>query len=513
MVISTFIVQIDSQLRPNPGDETAALLRILIYKTDNTTFGNEVPSLPQWTGPSPTVVNVQTILYASLAASLLSAFLAMLGKQWLNRYASIDMRGSATERCQNRQRKLDGIIVWYFDSVMESLPVLSQLSLLLLACALSRYLWDVSITVTSVLLGVALFGAIFYLFIIIAGAISDACPYQTPASFTLRRLWPKAWNAFHSIRWVLGGIIRQSRVADTVLLNADMHYPWWSGGEIIPFLRDLILQVPLGFIIDLYHLGRAVIQALSTLPVRSYLLVLSANSRLRAIPTPPHQRTRPHWRCISWLLHAYSNKLAHLTTFKYLQTMTELTGLDPTLVADCFYSFAGSFGFSNNKPVLMDGLDQLATVSAACFFRTFYHLSATDPTSYVLVALHRSFNAVFPSLLDIADSPFISAMAMIHVLVGPVQNNHRIQWHNYRAPSQEHIPFARYIAEAARVEYQQTPRRKVPRWILRFALQSLSLDPPSPTPVVSDCLTIIAIDLDCDVSSTEALDPRCVWIL
>ena len=150
MVVSTFIVQIDSQLRPNPGDETAALLRILIYKTDNTTFGNEVPSLPQWTGPSPTVVNVQAILYASLACSLLSAFLAVLGKQWLNRYASTDMRGSATERCQSRQRKLDGIIVWYFESVMESLPVLSQLSLLLLACALSRYLWDVSITVTSV---------------------------------------------------------------------------------------------------------------------------------------------------------------------------------------------------------------------------------------------------------------------------------------------------------------------------------------------------------------------------
>ena len=102
-VASAFIIQVDSQLQPDPGDETAALLRILIYKIDNTTFGDEVPSLPQWTGPPRAVVYVQAILFSSLAASLLSALLAMLGKQWLNRYASSDLRGSAIERSQNRQ--------------------------------------------------------------------------------------------------------------------------------------------------------------------------------------------------------------------------------------------------------------------------------------------------------------------------------------------------------------------------------------------------------------------------
>ena len=38
------------------------------------------------------MVDVQAILYASLTISFFSAFLAMLGKQWLNRYASTDMR-------------------------------------------------------------------------------------------------------------------------------------------------------------------------------------------------------------------------------------------------------------------------------------------------------------------------------------------------------------------------------------------------------------------------------------
>jgi len=93
---------------------------------DNTTFGGNVPTVPQCTGPPHKIVHVQAILFASLAASLFSAFLAMLGKQWLNRYASVDIRGSAIERGQNRQRKLDGIVAWYFDHVMQLLPLMLQ---------------------------------------------------------------------------------------------------------------------------------------------------------------------------------------------------------------------------------------------------------------------------------------------------------------------------------------------------------------------------------------------------
>ncbi|KAF9780432.1 hypothetical protein BJ322DRAFT_292408 [Thelephora terrestris] len=181
-VTSAFIIQVATQLQPDPGDETAALLRIIIYKMDNTTFGNDVPTLPQWTGPPRTIVHVQAILFASLAASLFSAFLAMLGKQWLNRYESTDMRGSAIERSQSRQRKLDGINSWYFNYVMESLPLMLQAALLLLGCALSRYLWDIDITIASVVLGITSIGVILYVFIIIAGVATKSCPYQTPGS-------------------------------------------------------------------------------------------------------------------------------------------------------------------------------------------------------------------------------------------------------------------------------------------------------------------------------------------
>ena len=252
---SAFIIQVDSQLKPDPGDETATLLRVLIYKIDNTTFGNDmIPALPQWTGPPSTMVHVQTILFSSLAVSLLSAFLAMLGKQWLNRYASTDMRGSAIERSQNRQRKLDGIVKWYFDSVMESLPLMLQAALLLLGCALSRYLWEISIIIASVVLCVTSFGLLFYLFILIAGTAWESCPYQTPGSYFFRFLGPKFRRIVHST-------FKNSEVAETIKENAIYHNPWWSQGNVVPFLKDLLGEIPPSLATDARNLGRAAIQA------------------------------------------------------------------------------------------------------------------------------------------------------------------------------------------------------------------------------------------------------------
>ena len=80
-VTSAFIIQVHPQLQPDTTDETAALLRVALYKMDNTTFGGNIPPLPQWTGAPRRMIHVQAMLYASLATSLFSTFLAMLGKQ------------------------------------------------------------------------------------------------------------------------------------------------------------------------------------------------------------------------------------------------------------------------------------------------------------------------------------------------------------------------------------------------------------------------------------------------
>ena len=464
-VTSVFIIDIQSRLQPNTGDETVALLRVLIYKVDNTTFRNDIPTLPQWAGPPHAIVQVQAILYASLAATLLSAFLAMLGKQWLNRYASTDMRGTAVERSQNRQRKLDGIVAWYFSHVMESLPLMLQVALLLLGCALSRYLWEINPTVASVVLGVTSFGIIFYLFIVVAGAASETCPYQTPGSHALRYLGPKVQNILHSalsaIASVFRNVFEEPEAIETIELIEWLYQTWQSSASE----QGLDQQTA---VLDL--------------------------------------------RCISWILQTSLDEAIRLPTLKHLVTMAVLPDFDPALVAGCFGVFIGSINVSVGKMVIMQGLEELVALSAICFLRAFHQLSIMDPTSSVLEDVRRRHDRIFPVGTDFRGLPFYYAMAKIHGLVDQTWNSSHVQWDNYRPSTQEHIQVARDIAEAARLECEQSQHQKVPRWILRFALRSLSLDPPPQ--VIADCLSIIATDLGCDISDIGPVtsDERCVHI-
>jgi hypothetical protein len=119
--------------------------------------------------------------------SLLAAFVAMLGKQWLNRYLR-HAGGSMVERCGDRQRKFDGLQKWPFRVCMESLPIMLQIALLLQMCGLSRYTWSVNMSVGRVVISFTVLGIIFYLVVVIAGTSSYECPFQTPASIVLRNL-------------------------------------------------------------------------------------------------------------------------------------------------------------------------------------------------------------------------------------------------------------------------------------------------------------------------------------
>jgi hypothetical protein len=472
---SAFILNVDPQLAPDSGDETAALLRVLLYEINNSTFGGDVPTLPEWAGPPLSLVNFQAILFASLIVSLLSAFLAMLGKQWLSLYASADMRGSAVERSHNRQRKLDGIVAWYFDHVMESLPLMLQASLLFLCAALTLYLQSRNAIIALVVLCITSFGVAFYLFIAVAGAAFENCPYQTPASHILHYLGSKVWRMIHSacsaIRLVLNKTFEQFTVS-----GADVHGPWWGRRKIIPLLRNLILNAPRGFAIDACRLGRTTMQTLFTLPTRSYLLLHSTNERLHDMHSTLKQRldqptTLPVFRCISWTIQTSLDKLIHLTALEHLGTITDLTGLDPTLVADCFNVFAGCVSSSNGKLVVMQGLEQLATVSARCFFHSFYHLWATNPTSGVLVDIRRRYNRIFPFETDFEGHPFYHTMTVAHRLAHGRWDRCNLQWDDYGPPRQEHIPFARHMVEVACMEYQRMRSRKVPRFVGSSALR------------------------------------------
>ena len=195
-VSSTFVIEVQSKLEPVYDEANAAYMRFLIYSISNSAFATP-PGLPTWNGPSEGIVVAANLLYASLVTSLLAAFVAILGKQWVNRYTR-NKGGSTVERCGDCRRKLNGLHRWHFHVLMESLPVVLQLALSLLGCGLSQYMWVVKQTVASTIISVTGSGILFYIAIVVAGAISYECLFQTPLSLVFRAFG--AHRAFSHLR-------------------------------------------------------------------------------------------------------------------------------------------------------------------------------------------------------------------------------------------------------------------------------------------------------------------------
>ena len=420
---SAFIIEVGSQLQPDPNEETAALLRVLIHKVDNTTFGDNVPALPQWYGPPHTIIQVQAILLASLAASLFSAFLAMLGRQWLNRYALVDVRGSSIDRGRNRQRKLDGIVSWYFDHVMESLPLMLQTALLLLGCALSRYLWEINTIIASVVLGVTSFGLLFYLFIAIAGAVFVSCPYQTPSANILPHLPDTLRHILDILRRIPDIFRHTPRIpgalhsALSTLAERSACYKtlsrMWDRLKAGPrSLADtatalvLVLLLPFQLIVDTCV---ATIWLLIVFPRRVYSLLQQELEQ---------QTAALDLHCISWTLRTSLDEPVRLSTLNYLATTTPAV-FDPTLVIDCFNILFDCVKVTNGIVMITPGSERIAAVSALCCLHTLSYLAVTNSMHGVLENVHQRYTRVFPFKVNFDDRSCSHTLGAIHRVFYP----------------------------------------------------------------------------------------------
>ena len=153
--------------------------------------------------PSIGAVQAQAILLASLSITLLVAFLAVLWKQWILYYTRASTWGNIADRGKERQVKLVGLQRWGLHLVMDMLPVMLQLSLLLLAIAVVVYFLDLNISVGSVVLGITSFGLLFYVCIVVFATMYSDCPFQTTFSILLRgKAQQVKWIIAHAGFWL-----------------------------------------------------------------------------------------------------------------------------------------------------------------------------------------------------------------------------------------------------------------------------------------------------------------------
>jgi len=432
----------------------------------------------------------------------------MLGKQWLNRYASIDVRGSAIERSQNRQRKLDGIVTWYFDYVMESLSLMLQFALLLLGCALSLYLWDVHMTVASVVLGATLFGVVFYAFVIVAGTASVNCPYQTPGAHILRHIRHNLPPILSTLRSVPSSIIKNSQF---IIMLTD-YWNFLMGLEFsVMHIAVFLLATPvmpffllMYLAIDTVFFMRTIARIFAAAACRTY-------DRLRGARGSNPQAVVLDLRCISWIVEMSLDRAVHLSALKLFAVIKTLADCDPALVSACSDILIGCISVVSGKAVIAQGSEELAEVSAQCCLRTLSRLASMDPTLTVLSDARKRYTRAFPPKIHFEGLLPDHGLVTIHNIF--YSSLPKIQWADYRLLGSDQVTLAHTLTKLAlRRTLGSFHRQKVPRWILRFALHHLSQDPLPPTPILINCMSIITIDLGYTVPDPTTPDERCVCI-
>ena len=166
--------------------------------------------VPARSNPPSEIITATGLIYASLLISLLTTFIAMLGKQWLNRYLR-SSGGLITERCGERQRKCDGLEEWWLHLFVESLPVMLQVSLFLFACGLCQHMCSINASVAYVLINITGLGVLLYVAIVIAGMSSYTCPFQTPVAVVLRGQWKKVRPVLSATHQMLKAQVQQSK--------------------------------------------------------------------------------------------------------------------------------------------------------------------------------------------------------------------------------------------------------------------------------------------------------------
>lgn len=518
---SAFIVDINQQLYPDHAEENAALLRVLIYKIDNTTFGGSVPAVPEWTGPSRTIVQVQSILFSSLGMSLFSALLAMLGKQWLNRYASVDVRRSAIERSQQRQRKHNGVVAWHFERVMGSLPLMLQFSLLLLGCALSQYFWNLDTTIAAVVLGATSFGVVTYALILIVGTLNKDCPYQTPGSHFIRYLWRRWQGLRGSLYSTYSGLrtIHTESVFIT-LLRRDRRWssePWWSKDNVGWYLMHVVPRLPVVLAFDVFTIVRIpVVFGLVCVRKMHRRLFVASKSPEPLLPNGTSLETVGtfEWQihvldsyCISWMLETSLDKDFNAIALELLMATYTFPTSDPTILLNCFNVLAGCVTTAGKRVVAVRGLERLAEMAITCFLTLLSHFSVIAPGSGIVEDVRQHYEKTFAPTTSFHGLESSSTMTAIHHLFYTNAGGRKaIRWEDFHPSLPEHGSVMRSLLLIAWSEYRRgRERSKVPRWILRFVLHSLSQDALPPDDITADALLIIGIDLGYTVSEGDIL--------
>jgi hypothetical protein len=473
-VASAFIIDVQSELKPDYEEMNNALLEMLLNATTGSLPANSTSSIPRWSGPDPVIVQVQCIFYATLTATLLASFLAILGKQWLNRYRQNETHGSTADRSRVRERKLDGIEKWRFRVVMESLPLILQCALILLGFALSRYLWEVNRSVSSVVIGFTCFGFLFYVVIVVASLFSFDCPFQTPFSLTARfaiglanPYWKSLRHTFRSKQNPLQPRTPGTRRDLPFAMNAV-----GSGRELEASIITLACVAP-GAIQFPWSVTPLFIQEAG-----------GEGDRLDA-------------RCIARMFVMSTDADVTTSTMDFIPEVIWHNGIKNVPLKHIYNTLIDCFDFASGRPICIPKLQRLAYLSARAFVHI--QLQRRCITQYE-EHKQEGWNAMVAKHTPLAtsdsgnDSDLESVLYMVDMTLG---YDCEVPWGTLRM-TPAHRSWMSHV-----FLYRAWHEGQLSDVVVDFVEHSMSLDEPLGYTVITDCLLMIGLMIGIPIHAND----------
>ena len=157
-------------LQQNPQDTSnfylANLYEVTIADPNRSNISSSLPTSPPPFFPPTYAVWVNSLWFLSLVISVTCALLATLLQQWARRYLKVTQtRSSLHKRARIRSFFAEGVENSHLSTVVEALPTLIHVSVSLFFAGLAVFLWNVNLTIFTLVLSwigvcTALYGCI-----------------------------------------------------------------------------------------------------------------------------------------------------------------------------------------------------------------------------------------------------------------------------------------------------------------------------------------------------------------
>jgi hypothetical protein len=195
-VLSEFIIESKQMLEENPAD---VMVDALISFINDTANGTHTPySRSPFSTPSYDI-SVNSLLFASLSASIAAALSSVVALQWVAEYDAATSRSGSSpeERAKRRQFRYGGMEKWKMGEIIAALPILLYCSLVLFFVGVAQWMWSVHTTVGSVVIGGILLGVTFYIVTTMLGVVFPSSPYR---ALIVRWIYVLFHLIFHPLR-------------------------------------------------------------------------------------------------------------------------------------------------------------------------------------------------------------------------------------------------------------------------------------------------------------------------